>query len=33
MKSSYIYDDYGVNPLKEKFNDKFFFRKTLPDSV
>lgn len=33
MKSSYIYDDYGVNPLKEKYNDKFFFRKTSPDSV
>lgn len=33
MKSSYIYDDYGVNPLNEKINDKFFFRKTLPDLV
>jgi len=27
MKSSYIYDDYGVNPLKEKYNDKFFLEK------
>lgn len=33
MKSSYIYDDKGVNPLNEKFNDKFFFRKTLPNLV
>lgn len=33
MNSSYIYDDCGVNRINEKYNDKFFFRKTLPNSI
>ena len=33
MNSSYIYDERGINKLDEKYEDKYFFRKTIPNLI